>query len=133
MTASSFLAIVTLLIAATFTNCAVAAEAFAIFESKDGGRSWKRSDAGMPGRSRINGFGSMDGVLFAGTNSGIFTSKDEALSWQPAEGGAMSSGRITSFATLGQKVFAGTDGNGLLVSSDAVSYTHLTLPTICSV
>lgn len=118
MTSTSFLAIAALLVAATFTNSAAGAEAFAIFKSNDGGRSWMRADAGMPGRSRINAFGSAEGVLFAGTDAGIFTSRDEALSWQPATGAAMSSDRILSFATLGRRVFAGTDGKGLLVSSN---------------
>jgi hypothetical protein len=109
----------TFLVAATFASFAAAADAFAVFKSSDHGRSWMRSDAGMPGQSRINAFGSVDGVLFAGTDSGIFISRDEALSWQLATAAAMSSGRIISFATLGQRVFAGTDGHGLLVSSDA--------------
>jgi photosystem II stability/assembly factor-like uncharacterized protein len=108
----------TFLVAATFARFAAAADAFAVFKSSDHGRSWMRSDAGMPGQSRFNAFGSVDGVLFAGTDSGIYISRDEALSWQPATGAAMSSGRIISFATLGRRVFAGTDGNGLLVSSD---------------
>jgi len=106
-----------LLIATTFAGFA-GAEAFAVFRSSDRGQTWIRSDAGMPGRSRINAFGSADEVLFAGTDSGIFTSRDEAHSWQPAAGVAMSAGRIISFASLGRKVFAGTDGKGMLVSPD---------------
>jgi len=118
MKSLGFLSTATLLVTATFVSCAAAAEAFAVFKSNDRGQSWIRSGAGMPGRSRINAFGSADGVLFAGTDSGIFASSDEALSWQPATGAAMSSGRIISFATLGRRVFAGTDGHGLLMSLD---------------
>ncbi len=100
-----------------FASIAGAAE-YAVFKSKDRGRSWSRSDTGMPHGSRINGFGSLDEAVFAGTDSGIFISRDEARSWQPVTGNAMSSGRIISFATLGRKVFAGTDGSGILVSAD---------------
>src|SRR4030095_5051702 len=108
----------TLLVAVTFGAMAVAADAFAVFKSHDGGRSWTRSDAGMPGQSRVNAFGSADEALFAGTDTGIFISRDNSLSWKSGTGAAMSSGRIVSFATVGQNVFAGTDGNGMLVSSD---------------
>lgn len=118
MTSSTFLSIAIVLAAVTFTSLTAAAEKFAVFRSNDHGQSWTRSDAGMPGQSRINAFGSAEGRLFAGTDSGIFISRDEALSWQPATGAAMSSGRIISFATLGRRVFAGTDGHGLLVSLD---------------
>lgn len=118
MTSSIYLSTATLLAAATLTSFAATKEAFAVFKSNDRGQSWTRSDAGMPGGSRINAFGTADGVLFAGTDSGIFISKDEALSWQPATGAALSSGRIISFAELSQGVFAGTDGHGLLVSWD---------------
>lgn len=118
MKSSPFLATTTLLGITTLTSFAAAAEVFAIFKSTDGGRSWIHSDAGMPGRSRINAFGSADGVLVAGTDSGVFISRDQALSWQRATGAAGASGRIISFAALGRKVWAGTDGKGSLVSSD---------------
>ena len=118
MTSSIFCFATTLLAAGTFASVAATTEAFALFKSNDRGRSWTRSDAGIPGRSRINAFGSADGVLFAGTDSGIFVTRDQALSWQPSAGAAMSAGRILSFATSGRRVFAGTDGNGLLASLD---------------
>ncbi len=95
-----------------------AAETYAVFKSSDLGRSWCRSDAGLPKDSRINAFGRLPHAVFAGTDSGIFISKDAAESWQPVKGVAISSGRILCFATLGQKVFAGTDGQGMLMSSD---------------
>lgn len=118
MTRSDLRLTAILLVAAMFTGSAAAAEAFAVFKSGDRGQSWIRADAGLPERSRINAFGSVNGVLLAGTDAGIFASGDEALSWRPAAGAAMSSGRILSFATLGRRVFAGTDGHGLLASPD---------------
>jgi photosystem II stability/assembly factor-like uncharacterized protein len=91
---------------------------FAVFKSTDRGRSWVRSDVGMPRESRINAFGSLDQVLFAGTDAGLFISRDEARSWEPTTRVAISGGRVISLATLGQRVFAATAGTGLLVSSD---------------
>lgn len=116
---SSFALCLEVLVAAVaLISFTAAADTFAVFKSMDRGQTWSRADAGMPERSRINAFGSVDGTLLAGTDSGIFTTTHEALSWQRTQGAAMSSGRITSFATLGQRVFAGTDGKGLLASSD---------------
>ena len=107
-----------LLLMATLANLAAAAGAHAVFKSVDRGRSWVRSDTGMPGGSRINAFASLDETLFAGTDSGVFISRDEASSWQTATGMASNSNRVIGFATLGPKLFAGTDGHGMWVSSD---------------
>lgn len=107
-----------LLLLATFATTTIAAESYAVFKSTDRGRSWSRSDAGMPGQSRINVFGSVEAVLFAGTDSGVFISRDEARSWRPASGAAMTSGRIISLATHRNTVWAGTDGSGLMMSED---------------
>ena len=101
-----------------FACVAAAAERYPVFKSTDRGRSWVRSHTGIPDRSRINAFGSLNSMLFAGTDAGIFSSANEAQSWQPATGLAMSSGRVISLASLGPNMFAGTDGKGLLMSSD---------------
>jgi photosystem II stability/assembly factor-like uncharacterized protein len=118
MTLSVIRFTVTLLMAAALPRFGTAAESFAVFKSNNGGQSWIRSDTGMTGQSRVNAFGSANGVLFAGTDAGILISTDEALTWRPATGPAISSGRVLSFATLGRKVFAGTNGSGLLISPD---------------
>ncbi len=101
-----------------FTCTAVTAQSCAVFKSIDRGQSWVRADTGMLDPSRINGFGSLDDTLFAGTDSGVFLSQNEAGSWKPSTGLAKSSGRIICFATLERRVFAGTDGTGILESSD---------------
>ncbi|MBM3822775.1 MAG: hypothetical protein FJ404_07820 [Verrucomicrobia bacterium] len=116
MKSSAIRVTATLLISGTFAGAA--ADAFGVFKSEDRGRSWRRSDDGLPERSRINAFGSAKGILFAGTDSGVFTSIDEALSWRPAKVASAAPGRVISFASLGRRVLAGTDGNGLCVSSD---------------
>lgn len=111
--------IVPLVVGMAAANLPARADAYAVYKSVDGGDSWVRSDAGLPGASRINAFGSTGRVLFAGTDSGVFSSRDDARSWQPANGTAASSLRILSFAAMGGKVFCGTDGEGILVSGDS--------------
>ena len=110
--AATFLLIAKSLIAAP------AAERYGVFKTTDRGRSWARSDAGMPGNSRVNAFGALGDSLFAGTDSGVFISRDEGQSWLPPTGVTTTSSRIISFATLGQNVYAGTVDKGILMSSD---------------
>jgi photosystem II stability/assembly factor-like uncharacterized protein len=108
----------TLLLVAISSIAAPAAERYAIFKTMDRGRSWTRSDAGMPGDARVNAFGALGDSLFAGTDSGIFISLDEGQSWLPSTGVTATSNRITSFATVGQIVCAGTEDKGILLSTD---------------
>ena len=99
-----------------FASIAGGAESYGVFKSSDLGRTWSRSDAGLPLDSRVNAFGTSGQALFAGTDSGIFVSRDEARSWQPVNVKAMSSRRILCFADFGTKVFAGIDGAGIWMS-----------------
>lgn len=101
-----------------FASATSAKETHAVFKSTDGGRSWGRSDQGIPRNSRVNAFGSLDETVFAGGDSGIYISRNEGRSWEPAEGAAMTSGRVTSFAAAAGILFAGADGVGLLTSAD---------------
>jgi photosystem II stability/assembly factor-like uncharacterized protein len=93
-------------------------ETHAVFRSTDRGQSWRRSDDGLPGDSRINAFSASGDVVFAGTDSGIFLSRDDGQHWESIDGVAKTSGRILCFATVGKTVYAGTDGRGLLKSTD---------------
>lgn len=113
--------VVKLLLVATFSVATQGTEPpriHTIFKTIDRGRSWSRSDSGMPGNVRINAFGSLDEAIFAGTDSGIYISRDEGQSWRPSSITVLTPGRITCFASLGQNVYAGTDRGGILVSSD---------------
>lgn len=114
-----FLVIASFLTFSDFSAVAAGTGSHAVFKSTDLGRSWVRSDAGIPEKSRINAFGSLGSTLFAGTDSGIYISQNEAQSWLPSTGLAMSSNRIVCLATLGLQVFAGSNGQGLLMSTDA--------------
>lgn len=88
---------------------------YAVFQSRDRGRSWSRSDQGLPGDSRVNAFGHAgEAVLLAGTDAGVFVSRDQGGNWVRAKGGRA---RILSFAAARTSLFAGTDSS-LLVSQD---------------
>lgn len=107
--------------AAAFFLCAVAASAqpaaHAVFRTTDRGRTWLRSDRGLPGDSRINAFGSVGERVFAGTDSGIFVSDDAGKSWR-ASVSQPAPKRVLAFATLGQDLYAGSAKEGLFVSAD---------------
>lgn len=89
-----------------------------IFRSTDRGRSWSRSDAGLPGNARVNALASVGELVLVGIDSGVYFSTDEGKSWSASVGAPKNLARILSFGKLGKKVFAGTDGGGLIVSSD---------------
>ncbi|MDX1984270.1 MAG: hypothetical protein SFV51_28600 [Bryobacteraceae bacterium] len=90
----------------------------AVFRSADRGRSWSRSDTGLPGNIRVNVFGAIGSVLLAGTERGIYVSRNQGLQWNAGAGAAVGSGRILSLATLGSTAYAGTDRGGILTSTD---------------
>jgi hypothetical protein len=91
---------------------------FTIYKSSDRGRSWSRSDEGMPTNSRISAFATLDDSIFAGTDTGIFISRDNGQSWGPIADAAITSVRIISLTTVRGHIYAGTDGSGLFKSSD---------------
>lgn len=91
---------------------------YAVFKSVDQGRTWKRSDNGLPHEARVNAFGSLGQTVFAGTDLGIFISRDEGKSWDPSVATEFPVPRVLTFASLGERTYAGTDGHGILVSTD---------------
>lgn len=95
-----------------------------IYRTTDRGRSWSRSDHGLPGDVRINAFAGLGGTVFAGTDGGVYVSVDQGLNWKLAGGtGAL---RVISMAATGGRVFAGTDRTGIVVSVDqAVNWRRL--------
>lgn len=90
----------------------------AVYRTTDRGRSWTRSDAGLPRQARINAFASIGSAVMAGTDAGLFLSADQGFTWKPASGAAATSGRVLTLAAAGPKVYAGTDRSGVLVSVD---------------
>jgi hypothetical protein len=90
----------------------------AIYKSTDQGRSWSRSDSGLPGDSRVNALTTSGKAVFAGTDSGLFVSRDAGRSWAAVPGTAKDLGRVVGFASLAQTLFAGTRGSGVFASTD---------------
>ncbi len=91
---------------------------YGVFRSTDRGRSWSRSDAGLPAHVRVNAFGAVRSAVLAGTDEGIYVSQSQGVDWKPASGAAIGSGRILSLAAIGNTAYAGTDRSGVLVSID---------------
>jgi photosystem II stability/assembly factor-like uncharacterized protein len=109
---------ITFAVAFAVADALRADDQYVIFRSTDRGRSWARSDAGLPSSARINALASAGDLTLAGTNSGVYFSADEGQSWTASVAAPKGVARILSFARLGRKVFAGTDRSGLIVSSD---------------
>jgi photosystem II stability/assembly factor-like uncharacterized protein len=94
---------------------------YAVYRSEDHGRSWSRSDTGLPGESRINAFSATRESIIAGADSGIFTSTDSGKTWKKSSivGSLTNSAhRITSVAAVNNSAFAGTSDGAVLVSAD---------------
>lgn len=91
-----------------------AAERFAVFKSHNGGETWVRSDAGLPGRSRIHAFGSTGATLFAGTDAeGVVVCAASGQSWVRRSAGLPDRAQVFDLGVAGDRVFAALYGRGL--------------------
>jgi len=104
-----------LALASTLAPTLNAAGSYSVFRSADGGRTWSRSNSGLPTHARINAFVATATTYFAGTDDGLRVSRDQGVSWAPA---TQHLGRVLALAAQGGSLLAGTDGNGLAVSRD---------------
>lgn len=69
---------------------------------------------GLRTDARINAFGTIQGMLLAGTDAGIYWSRDGGASWLGSNGVVESGRRITCIEVVGSTAFAGTVDKGLL-------------------
>lgn len=107
-----------LLIGWVHCSSAGVAEPF-LFKSMDNGKSWSPAGAGLGENQSVNGLGSFEDTVFAGTNTGIYFSKDQGQSWNPASIEGDLTPRVLCISRTSKDiVFAGTDGAGLLESKD---------------
>lgn len=91
---------------------------YALFLSKDHGRSWSGADIGTRSDTRINAVASTKTSIIAGTDAGIIISTNSAKSWHPAAIHNPGRARVTCIAHLRNRIFAGTSEGLLLTSSD---------------
>ncbi len=105
-----------LLVSVSACLVAEAAE-YPLYRSEDGGGSWMRSDAGLPGDARMNALAEGGGTMVVGTDAGIFVSEDSGKGWKKAELAGAKSRRMVALASAGGSFFAAGE-NVLLVSSD---------------
>lgn len=88
-----------------------------LYRSEDRGRSWTRSDSGLPGDSRINALSAIADTVVAGTDSGIFISADSGKTWRKSSITGPNSARVISLAAANNHLFAGIEG-AILTSTD---------------
>lgn len=102
---------------ALFAACslALAADAYSVFRSEDGGRSWAGPGEGLPAGSRINAFAAAGRAVVAATDAGLSRSLDQGRTWRAVAG----PGRSLALALQGPNLFAGTAGEGIWMSADA--------------
>lgn len=90
----------------------------AVFRSTDRGRTWTRSDAGLPGAARINAMAASPHRHFAGTDAGLFVSDNSGTTWRAGTAIPGPSQRVLDLCLLGRTLYAGTDGGGIVRSDD---------------
>lgn len=96
-----------------------AAAAARVFASRDRGRTWTRSDAGIPDAATIVDFArTSDGVYAAAEVSGLFVSRDGGTTWS-AISSPSPDGVLTALASTTDALLAGTRRSGVFASRDA--------------
>ena len=99
--------------------------------SPDGGDTWERVRTPLPSECNVRAltvYPDDPHRILVGSDVGVFRSNDNGSNWEHIES-PMDNVQVWSLAVDPQDsdtIFVGT-------RPDAVSYTHLTLPTICSV
>ena len=89
-----------------------------VYRSEDRGRSWVRSDSGLPGNARVNALAATEDSVVAGTDAGIFVSRDLGKSWENSIVTGTNAIRVVAAAAVKGQLFAAAE-SFMLVSSDA--------------
>ncbi len=108
---------VVLVVASVVVRTVVGESFYALYVSKDQGRSWAPSTNGVRSDKRINALASTKATIVAGTDVGILISTNNAQSWTVVSIPGQEQVRVQALATIGEGLFAGTS-EGLLGSAD---------------
>lgn len=96
-----------------------------IFFSKDTGKTWKRTDKGLPEKVTINDLAFTTGAVFAGTEAhGLFVSTDNLNSWQASNNGLPPNVKIDAVEIFENTLVLGSNKHGIFISRDKGKRWH---------
>ncbi len=92
-----------------------------IYRTQDGGKEWRRIDAGIPRDSFVNVIRedpAARGLLYAGTERGMFMSLDDGAHWQPLQQNLPMTS-VRDIDVHGDDLVIATHGRGFWIMDDA--------------
>jgi len=92
-----------------------------IYRTQDGGKEWRRIDAGIPRDSFVNVIRedpAAKGLLYAGTERGMFMSLDDGAHWQPLQQNLPMTS-VRDIDVHGDDLVIATHGRGFWIMDDA--------------
>lgn len=99
-----------------------------IFKSTDGGINWTPASTGLPSFSNVNDIYSDGTILLAAVNSGnrgVYRSDDSGDNWYEVNTGIPAFTLVNEITKSGTQYIIGTQGQGILISTDALSWTQV--------
>jgi photosystem II stability/assembly factor-like uncharacterized protein len=91
-----------------------------VYVSKDAGDTWQRSSEGL-GEGFVRALYSMNGKLFAGTNTGIYRSYSDGKLWSQVANGI----QINDFASSNDILYAATNFGALRSTDGGTTWSNL--------
>lgn len=106
-----------------------------IYKSTNNGASWFKVNNGIPAIIHLNTITNVNGILYAGSDSGVYKSENNGASWSLINTGLLPQHNAVCFAVQNNKLFLGTDATAVwqtplsINKTDAVEAKSLTVPT----
>ncbi|HEX4079338.1 MAG TPA: hypothetical protein VHX61_10765 [Rhizomicrobium sp.] len=98
-----------------------------IYRTNDGGKSWARTDAGIPRNAFVNVVredSSCSGLLYAGTERGMFVSFDGGVAWQSLQQNLPMTS-VRDIDLHGDDVVIATHGRGFWIMDDVTALRQM--------